>query len=143
MVSNPVIVVVMSESREVRCVHCEEGDVGQTSSFTQLCKVSLSCCGFTINLYFLAGGGGFSVHSSSQTSAAARSCKHKHFGCCHLVVSVKWNAVSWHWNVAFLEAEDTGDHQSPGPVLIIFGLAYVVHVTIILRLPLKFEACCI
>jgi hypothetical protein len=27
MVSNPVIVVVLSESRVVRCVHCDEGDV--------------------------------------------------------------------------------------------------------------------
>jgi hypothetical protein len=39
----------------------------------------------------------------------------------------------------FLEAEETEDHQSPGPVLIIFGMAYVI---IILRLPPKFEALC-
>jgi hypothetical protein len=40
----------------------------------------------------------------------------------------------------FLEAEDTGDRQSPGPVLIIFGVAYVI---IILNLPPKFEASCV
>jgi len=65
------------------------------------------------------------------------------FDCCHLVGSVKWNAVSWQWNVAFLEAEETGDHQPPGLVLILFGMAYAIYVTIILRLSPKFEASCV
>jgi hypothetical protein len=73
------------------------------------------------------------VHANASTS----------FDCCHLVGSVKRNAVSWHWNVAFLEAEDTGDHQSLGPVLIIFSMAYVIYVTVILRLPPKFETSCV